>query len=52
MEDQPGAVDLLLTMNCKLTYNFKGFSAIDFALQNKFGGVALVMVTHRTRYTL
>ncbi|OXA64028.1 Transient receptor potential cation channel subfamily A member 1 [Folsomia candida] len=49
MECQPTAVELLLTMNCALTYNFNGFSAIDFALQNKFTSVALVMVTHRTR---
>ncbi|ODM99617.1 Transient receptor potential cation channel subfamily A member 1 [Orchesella cincta] len=49
MENQPDAVDLLLTLNCNLTYNYKGFSAIDFALQNKYAGVALVMVTHRTR---
>ncbi|CAL8070273.1 unnamed protein product [Orchesella dallaii] len=49
MENQPDAVDLLLTLNCNLTYNYKGFSAIDFALQNKFSAVALAMVTHRTR---
>lgn len=49
MENQPDAVELLLTLNCNLTYNYKGFSAIDFALQNKFSGVALAMVTHRTR---
>lgn len=28
MANQPTAVELLLTMNCALTYNFNGFSAI------------------------
>lgn len=49
MENQPDAVDFLLKMNCALVYNSKGFSAIDFALDNKFSAVAQVMVTHKTR---
>ena len=52
MENRPGAVDLLLSLNCQLTTNLKGYTAMDFALQNKFAGVALVMVTHPTRYIL
>jgi ankyrin repeat protein len=49
MENQPDAVDYLLKMNCALVYNSKGFSAIDFALDNKFPAVALVMVVHKSR---
>ena len=52
MENRPGAVDLLLSLNCQLTTNLKGYTAMDFALQNKFAGVALVMVTHPTRYVV
>ncbi|CAG7718043.1 unnamed protein product [Allacma fusca] len=49
MENRAAAVELLLSLNCNLTNNKKGYSAMDFALQNKFSTVALAMATHPSR---
>ncbi|KAK9692812.1 Ankyrin repeats (3 copies) [Popillia japonica] len=49
MENKPNAIVLLLSMNCKLLYNSKGMSAIDYAIYYKFPEAALAMVTHEDR---
>ena len=48
--NQPRAVSLLLKLDCKLSYNDAGFSAIDYALQKKFVDVVYLMVTDSKRY--
>ena len=52
LNDQAKAVDLLLKLECNLTYNKDGQSAIDYAIMNKFTEVAYVMATHKHRYSL
>ncbi|XP_046391330.1 transient receptor potential cation channel subfamily A member 1 [Ischnura elegans] len=49
MENKPSAISLLLYMGCKLLYNTKGLSAIDYAIYYKFPEAALAMVTHEER---
>nr|XP_018913991.1 PREDICTED: transient receptor potential cation channel subfamily A member 1-like [Bemisia tabaci] len=49
MENKPNSISLLLSMNCKLLYNFSDLSAIDYAIYFKFPEAALAMVTHDTR---
>lgn len=49
MENKPNAIVLLLSMNCKLTYNNVDMSAIDYAIYYKFPEAALAMVTHEDR---
>lgn len=52
MENQPNAIALLLSMNCKMLYNNMKMSAIDYAIHYKFPEAALAMVTHEDRYVL
>lgn len=52
MENRPNAISLLLSMRCKLIYNFMDMSAIDYAIYYKFPEAALVMVTHEDRSVL
>lgn len=49
MENQPSAIALLLSMNCKLLYNYLEMSAIDYAIYYKYPEAALAMVTHDER---
>lgn len=49
MESKPSAITLLLSMNCKLTYNYMDMSAIDYAIYYKYPEAALSMVTHEER---
>ncbi|EEB19608.1 conserved hypothetical protein [Pediculus humanus corporis] len=49
MENKPNAISLLLSLNCKLLYNYLEMSAIDYAIHYKFQEAALAMVTHPTR---
>lgn len=49
MENRPSAITLLLSMNCKLPYNYTDMSAIDYAIHYKYQEAALAMVTHDTR---
>ncbi|CAG2068201.1 unnamed protein product, partial [Timema podura] len=49
MENKPNAIDLLLSMDCKLLYNYLDMSAIDYAIYYKFPEAALAMVTHEER---
>jgi transient receptor potential cation channel subfamily A protein 1 len=49
MENKPSAIVLLLSMGCKLLYNLKDMSAIDYAIYYKFPEAALAMVTHQER---
>ncbi|KAL5285092.1 TRPA1 family protein [Megaselia abdita] len=46
MENRPAAIAILLTMSCKLIYNLREMSAIDYAIFYKFQESALAMVTH------
>lgn len=52
MENKPNSIGLLLSMNCKLLYNFKKMTAIDYAIHYKFPEAALAMVTHECRYNM
>lgn len=49
MENKPSAITLLLSMNCKLLYNYMEMSAIDYAIYYKYPEAALAMVTHDER---
>lgn len=49
MENNPGAITLLLAIGCKLLYNNRDMSAIDYAIHYKYQEAALAMVTHETR---
>ncbi|KAG8225859.1 hypothetical protein J437_LFUL004789 [Ladona fulva] len=49
MENKPNSIALLLSMGCKLIYNNKGHSAIDYAIYYKFPEAASAMVTHEQR---
>jgi len=49
MENKPSAISLLLTMECKLLYNFMDMSAIDYAIYYKYPEAASAMVTHDER---
>lgn len=49
MENRPSAITLLLSMNCKLLYNYMEMSAIDYAIYYKYPEAALAMVTHEER---
>lgn len=49
MENKPNAISLLLSMGCKLSYNYIDLSAIDYAIYYKFPEAALAMVTHEER---
>lgn len=49
MENKPNAISLLLSMNCKLLYNYMEMSAIDYAIYYKYPEAALAMVTHDER---
>lgn len=49
MENKPNAISLLLSLNCKLLYNYLEMSAIDYAIHYKFQDAALAMVTHPAR---
>lgn len=49
MENKPNAISLLLSMNCKLQYNYMKMSAIDYCIYYKFPEAALAMVTHEIR---
>ncbi|XP_055707282.1 transient receptor potential cation channel subfamily A member 1 isoform X3 [Phlebotomus papatasi] len=49
MENKPNAISLLLTMECKLLYNYMDMSAIDYAIYYKYPEAALAMVTHEER---
>ncbi|XP_071446354.1 transient receptor potential cation channel subfamily A member 1 [Hetaerina americana] len=49
MDNKPSAISLLLYMGCKLLYNAKDLSAIDYAIYYKFPEAALAMVTHEDR---
>lgn len=49
MENKPSAISLLLSMNCKLLYNYMDMSAIDYAIYYKYQEAALAMVTHDER---
>lgn len=49
MENKPNAITLLLSLNCKLLYNYLEMSAIDYAIHFKFQEAALAMVTHPAR---
>ncbi|XP_075228695.1 transient receptor potential cation channel A1 [Lycorma delicatula] len=49
MENKPNSIALLLSMDCKLLYNFIDLSAIDYAIYYKFPEAALAMVTHDSR---
>ncbi|XP_055377272.1 transient receptor potential cation channel subfamily A member 1 isoform X2 [Condylostylus longicornis] len=49
MENKPNAISVLLSMGCKLVYNFMDMSAIDYAIYYKYPEAALAMVTHEER---
>lgn len=49
IENKPNAISLLLSMNCKLLYNYMEMSAIDYAIYYKYPEAALAMVTHDGR---
>lgn len=49
IENKPNTIALLLSMNCKLVYNYSDLSAIDYAVYYKFQEAALAMVTHAER---
>lgn len=49
MENKPGTISLLLTLNCKLIYNYLDMSAIDYAIHYKYAEAALAMVCHPVR---
>lgn len=49
MENKSNAIALLLSINCKLTYNYQNMSAIDYAMHYKYQEAAMAMVTHDTR---
>lgn len=49
MENKPSTIALLLSMNCKLLYNYMEMSAIDYAFYYKYPEAALAMVTHEER---
>ncbi|CAD7082067.1 unnamed protein product [Hermetia illucens] len=49
MENKPNAVAVLLSMGCKLLYNYMDMSAIDYAIYYKYPEAALAMVTHENR---
>lgn len=49
MENRPNAISLLLSMNCKMAYNYTDMSAIDYAIYYKYREAALAMVTHEER---
>lgn len=49
IENKPNAISLLLSMNCKLLYNYMEMSAIDYAIYYKYPEAALSMVTHEER---
>ncbi|CAG7726424.1 unnamed protein product [Allacma fusca] len=49
LNNQPKVTKLLLRLNCQLTYNNDGYSAIDLALVNKFIEVTFIMVTEKYR---
>lgn len=50
MENKPNSISLLLSMNCKLLYNYRELSAIDYAIYYKYPEAALAMVTHDERF--
>ncbi|XP_053956221.1 transient receptor potential cation channel subfamily A member 1 [Anastrepha ludens] len=49
MENKPHAISVLLSMGCKLFYNYMDMSAIDYAIYYKYPESALAMVTHEDR---
>lgn len=49
MENKPNAISLLLSMNCRMVYNYTDMSAIDYAIYYKYPEAALAMVTHEER---
>lgn len=49
MENKSNAISLLLSIGCKLTYNYMNMSAIDYAIHYKYQEAALAMVTHDVR---
>lgn len=49
MENRPNAIALLLSLECKLSYNNMDMSAIDYAIHYKYQEAALAMVTHEER---
>lgn len=49
IENKPSTIALLLSMNCKLIYNYSDLSAIDYAIYYKYPEAALTMVTHAER---
>lgn len=49
IENKPSAIALLLSMNCKLLYNYTEMSAIDYAIHYKYPEAALAMVVHDER---
>ncbi|XP_045509568.1 transient receptor potential cation channel subfamily A member 1 [Colias croceus] len=49
MENKPNSIALLLSMGCRLGYNRREMSAIDYAIYYKFPEAALAMVTHEER---
>ncbi|XP_017476744.1 PREDICTED: transient receptor potential cation channel subfamily A member 1 [Rhagoletis zephyria] len=49
MENKPHAISVLLSMGCKLFYNYMDMSAIDYAIYYKYPESALAMVTHEER---
>lgn len=49
MENRPGTISLLLTLDCKMLFNYLDMSAIDYAIHYKYAEAALAMVTHPVR---
>lgn len=49
MENKSNAIALLLSMGCKLSYNYMNMSAIDYAIHYKYQEAAMAMVTHDVR---
>jgi transient receptor potential cation channel subfamily A protein 1 len=49
MENRQNAVSLLLSLGCKLVYNYMDMSAIDYCIHYKYSEAALAMVTHEER---
>lgn len=49
MENKPNAITLLLSMNCKMLYNYIDMTAIDYAIHYKYQEAALAMVTQVER---
>lgn len=49
MENRQNAISMLLSMGCKLSYNYMDMSAIDYAIYYKFPEAALAMVTDEER---